>query len=304
VTQNDERGETVRGAVARRQGQQEQGPVNQFSDIEGRIENAFGWFKKVVPSHVDPEQFVALGIGCLRKDRKLAAAAQGNPGSFMQALSECARLGLIPGDTFWLTHFANKNNPPGVRDIVGMVGYNGEIELMFRSGGVASVHCQVVRDNDEFNYQPGMILPEHRIADDGLAEIEERGALRAVYAYARLINGGISDVALLNKGAVMRARDKAKTKEFWGPEWPQEGPNTEPMWKKTGVHRLWNYVPHSSEYIAERMRAEAAAQAQPLPPGPPPAPLPSSAPPALGPGGGQGGAQEEGEDGAVQGEVA
>jgi recombination protein RecT len=254
---------TLTGAVAQRNAADQQAKAH-LEEVEARVEAATKWFRRVVPAHVNAEQYLGLLIGELRLNPKLANAAWHNPISLMVAASECARLGLIPGDTYFFVPFRNTTERRQADwDISGMVHYSGEIDLMFRSGGVASVHCQVVREADHFLWQPRMVLPEHEIPDDGLAEDEDRGPLRAVYAYARLTTGGISEVAVLNRGAVMRARSKAKTLDFWGPDWPSEGPDTVPMWRKTAVHRLWNYVPHSAEFIAERLRAAAAA-AQPL----------------------------------------
>jgi len=251
---------TLTGAVAQRQ-EGRKVAAEHLQDVEAKVNEAIGWFRRVVPSHVNADQYVGMAVGELRLKPKLAEAAYTNPTSLMVALSECARLGLIPGDTYHLTFFWNTKERR--YDIVGMTDYSGEVDLMYRSGGVASVHCQVVRAEDRFYWQPSMVLPEHEIGDDGLAEDEVRGPLRAVYAYARLTTGGISDVAMLNRGAVMRARAKAKTMEFWGPEWPEEGPNTVMMWRKTSVHRLWNWVPHSAEFIAERLRASAMAARYP-----------------------------------------
>jgi recombination protein RecT len=257
--------ETLAAAVAKREGDQRTEAEIRLAETEARVEKALGWFARVVPRHVDAEQYVAMAIGVLRRKPKLAEAAWTNPQSFMWALSECARMGLVPGDTYHPVPFWNSKESR--YEITGIVDYKGEVDMMYRSGGVSSVHCQLVRGGptahspDHFRWQPTMELPEHVIADDGLADAEDRGPLRAVYAYARLTTGGISEVAVLNRMEVMRARDSAKTKDFWGPEWPEEGENTAMMWRKTGVHRLWWSVPHSSEYVAERMRAEAAALA-------------------------------------------
>ena len=250
--------ETLTAAVAKRnkRGKDE---AELLAYVDEEIRKCRTWYAAMVPSWADAGQLVAIAVMLMHKSPKLAAAAATNIPGLLGCLADCAMMGLIPGKTYHLTFFRNKHNP-GVYDIVGMVDYAGEIEQMFRSGGVASVHCEAVRANDVFFYQPNMILPEHVIADDGLAEVEDRGPLRAVYAYARLTTGGISQVVRLPKGKVMAARDHAKTLDFWGPDWPDEGEHTEAMWAKTGLHRLWNYVPHSAEFIAQRLRAEAEAE--------------------------------------------
>jgi recombination protein RecT len=257
--------ETIAAAVAKRakRGKDES---ELLAYVDEEIRKCRNWYAAMVPSWADAGQLVAIAVMLMHKSPKLAAAAATNVPGLLGCLADCAMMGLIPGKTYHLTFFRNKHNP-GVYDIVGMVDYAGEIEQMYRSGGVASVHCNVVRGGptahapDHFRWQPNvMIVPEHVITDDGLGEDEDRGPLRGVYAYARLTTGGVSDVAVLPRGKVMLARAHAQTLDFWGPDWPAEGEHTEVMWKKTGLHRLWNMVPHSAEYVAQVLRAQAEAE--------------------------------------------
>lgn len=208
-------------------------------------------FASVLPSHVKPDTFVRLSQGLLRRDKSLAEAAQKNPGSFLAALLECARLGHEPGtDQFALTHF--KNNKTGVPEIVGIEQYQGEIERIYRAGAVASIKCELVRDKDDFDWSPTqMKVPHHRY--DALASEDERGPLRGVYAYAEMVGGALSQVVVMGKSEVMKHRAVAKTKTFW------DGPWEPSMWKKTAIHELEKWVPTSSEYLRDRMRASAEA---------------------------------------------
>jgi recombination protein RecT len=231
--------------------------------IEERIIKATKWFGKVAPTHIDPDQYVALAIGQIRKDGKLAMACAQNPESLMVALVDCARLGLVVGETYHITHFWNSK--AGIPDIVGMVDYKGEIELIYRTGKVDAVFVQEVRGHqgakspDKFLWKPGMVIPDHEIADDGLADPSDRGYLRGAYAYARLAGGGFSPVIVLSKAQVLKHRDISKTDKFWGPEWPGEGLWTENMWRKTPAHILFDRVPHSVEYLSAFTRGMAAA---------------------------------------------
>lgn len=235
--------------------------------IEGRITGARSWFNSVVPSHINPDQFVALCIGALRKDPDLQAAAVANPGPFMVAASDCARMGLIPGETFHFVAFGNTST--GLKDITGIVDYKGEIDMIYRAGGVTAVHCQVIRAADHFVWRPGMEIPEHVIKENshgqvGLADEGDRGPLTGVYAYARLLDGGVSEPIVMARSEVMKHKDAAKSKKFWTGVWEPD------MWLKTAVHKLYDRVPHSQEYLRERMRAENAP------------PIPGSGVPALG----------------------
>jgi recombination protein RecT len=242
------------------------------ADIEGRVTKARGWFDKVKPRHIDADQFIALCMGALHKDVELVRAAYANPEPFMVAVSECARLGLVPGTTY---HFVAFESPRGSGnyEITGMVDYKGELDMIYRSGKVASVHFDVVRANDTFVWRRGMEIPHHVIhapefapEQEGLAgdSLDDRGILTGVYAYARLLSGGFSEPVVMSKDAVMKRRGVAKTDKFWGKPWPDEGNWTPEMWIKTALHKLYDIVPHSAEYMTELLSMSAAVERNPI----------------------------------------
>lgn len=261
---NNQRRQSARAQVANRNPDQlAEELAEQRAEVEKRMNDATGWFAKVAPAHVDADRFVALAIGHVRKiGGKLLQGCIQNPDTLMIALVDCARLGLVIGDTYHPVPFYDKHS--GTYKITGIRDYKGEIELIYRSGMVDAVFGYVVRGHqdaktpDHFNWRPGMTFPEHVIADDGLADEVDRGHLRGAYAYARLSTGGYSPVIVMSKAKVLRTRPANAPAEFWGPEWPAEGPNTEAMWRKGPLHRLFNVVPHSSDYVAEMQRASAS----------------------------------------------
>lgn len=251
--QQRERG--VRNAVAAQQGEVDEWK-EQVKAVEARVVAARGWFDRVAPAHVDADQMVAMGQGVIRRDVKLAQAAVQSPETFMSALSECARLGLVPGETYHLLPFWS--NERKVMEVSGIVDYKGEIELIYRAGGVTAVHGQVVRENDEFLWRPTeMELPLHRFGD-GLVDEAERGGLRGVYAYARMAAGGWSQPIVMGRAEVMRHKDVAKSDKFWNGPWEPD------MWLKTAFHKLYDRVPKSAEFLQDRLRA-AAGDDRPAP---------------------------------------
>ena len=199
-------------------------------------------FAKVLPQHVPPEHWVRLAQGLLRRNEDLAKVATRNPGSFLSALLECARLGHEPGtENFALVAFGS--------EVTGIEQYQGEIERMYRAGAVHAVICEVVRKNDLFLWQPGE-RPQHDA--DWFATAEARGDLVGVYAYAVLAGGAISKVVVMGREEVAKHREVAKTDAIWR-KWP------EAMWRKTAIHELQKWVPTSSEYRREQLRAMAEA---------------------------------------------
>lgn len=214
----------------------------------------------MLPSHVRADTWVRLAQGALKRGDKaddgsgryvLEVAAANNPEAFMQAVKVCAMLGLQPGsDEFHLTPRKEK----GKLQILGIVGYQGYIELMHRAGAVESVVAEVVYEGDGFEYQPGRdSVPNHVIDWDD--DEREGRPLRLVYAYANMRGGAVSKVVVLSKSKIDKIKAKSPSAKSDYSPW-----NTDPasMWLKSGVRQLRKWVPTSAEYRAE-LRGDAAS---------------------------------------------
>lgn len=240
--------ETVSSAVARR----DNSPaalIKQYSTS----------FAQVLPSHVKPETWIRLAQGALKRGRRgpdgrfeLEIAAANNPGVFLAALLDAARLGLDPGtEQYYLTPRKVK----GRLEILGIVGYQGHIELMYRAGAVASVVAEVVRENDEYRYQRGIDeVPIHRFKP--FARESERGALIGVYAYARMKDGSVSRVVELNRDDIERIKASSQGADSEYSPWVRFEAQ---MWLKSAVRQLQKWVPTSAEYRREMARTAAEA---------------------------------------------
>lgn len=191
----------------------------------------------VAASHVKVDTFARLAVGVLRQDKKLAAAAQTNPGSLMSALMTAARLGLEPGtEQFYLRPIRRK----GQAEVQGIVGYQGIVELIYNAGAASSVVVEVVRANDQFNYVPGLHeRPVHKVDWFG-----DRGDLVGVYAYAVMQGGATSKVVVLSRTHIDRAKAKSDGADSEYSPWRTD---EESMWLKTAARRLGKWVPTSAE---------------------------------------------------------
>jgi recombination protein RecT len=217
----------------------------------------------VMPSHTNPESFFGLAIAYIRRDPYLSKAAAANPMSLIIALREIAAWGHMPmRGTAALVPFASKKDGHNGFQITAIEEVGGVLQRIHRAGGVTAVHAEVVREKDfaKFN-RTKMILPDHDY--DEFADPTERGALKAVYAWATMLSGNPSTVVWMPKGVVLKHRAVSKSGDnFWGPPWPAEGPWTEDMWKKTALHKLSTLIPSSVEYRWQLAAAEAAAAGQ------------------------------------------
>jgi len=222
----------------------------------GLIEQYRKDFATVLPTHVNPDQWIRLTSGVLRRNTQLAKVARNNPGSFLSAVLDAARLGLEIGDTYHLVPFGN--------EVVGIADYTGLIELAYRAGEVAAVKVEVVRERDHFRYDlDTMDRPEHR--PDWFTD---RGQMIGAYAYAVFKSGVVSQVIIRNKAEIEQVRDFArgsKSGDSAWVKWPDR------MWKKTVLRELMKFVPTSAEYRLEMARTTEAAQrvaaAPNMPPG-------------------------------------
>lgn len=211
-------------------------------------------FAAVLPSHITrPETWVRLAQGALKKgprlpngQTQLEVAAANNPAVFLATLLDCARLGLEPGtEQYYLTPRKVK----GREEILGIIGYQGIVELMYRAGAVSSVVAEVVFEKDHFEYSPGRHeRPIHEIDWDS----DDRGDMRLVYAYAVMKDGATSKVVVLNRGRIAEIRKKAQNPDGQYSPWTT---TPEAMWLKSAVRQLRKWVPTSSEYIREQLRA-------------------------------------------------
>lgn len=220
-----------------------QGPVMQM------VRSYTNDFSAVLPRHVNVETFMGLAAAYIRRDEKLRQAAQANPGSLIIALRECAALGHVPmKGTYSLVAYGN--NVQGIEEV------RGTIQRMYRAGGVLAVHVQLVRERDEFQWNPTMALPHHQF--NPLAGEETRGPIVGVYAWANLRGGTVSQPVILGMDDIRRYESQAKTRKFWDGPWRPE------MIQKTALHRLEKFVPTSAEYLWNINAAEAgSAQAFP-----------------------------------------
>ena len=206
-------------------------------------------FRTVLPSHVKADTWVRLAQGALKKGKRqsdgrtdLEVAAGNNPGVFLAAVLEAARLGLEPGtEQFYLTPRKVK----GQLEVLGIVGYQGHIELMYRAGAVASVVAECVYESDTFDYQPGRDhIPHHRIDWDA----ESRGKLRLVYAYAPMSNGATSKVIVMNRADINKIKSSAQGSSSEYSPWQT---SESAMWLKSAIRQLQKWVPTSAEYRVE-----------------------------------------------------
>lgn len=201
----------------------------------------------VLPSHIKGETWMRLAYGALRSNTQLLQAATRNPGSLMNALQECARLGHEPGtEAFYLVPFGN--------EVQGIEGYRGIVERIYRAGAVKAVKAEVVHAGDHFDYSPDMDRPVHKPDYFG-----DRGPIVGAYAYGVFQDGSTSKVVVINRGYIDKVRKESKGSNSPSSPWVKW---EEQMVLKTVARRLEPWVPSSTEWRKEQLRAAAEVAAE------------------------------------------
>jgi recombination protein RecT len=240
--------QTITNAVAERDNSPS-GLIRQYSES----------FTQVLPNHIKPDTWIRLAQGALKRGKRqpdgryeLELAAANNPGVFLAALLDAARLGLEPAsEQYYLTPRKVK----GKLEILGIVGYQGHIDLMYRAGAVSSIVAETVRANDEYRYDRGADeVPVHRFPP--FARDADRGELIGVYAYARMKDGAVSRVVELSRDDIARIKASSQGADSEYSPWVR---HEAAMWLKSSVRQLQKWVPTSAQFRMEIARAMAEA---------------------------------------------
>ena len=196
--------------------------------------------------------WLSAAYAALLKDRNLANAAMGAPETLMNALNEAAQLGLRPGTT---QYYLTPRKVKGRWEVLGITGYQGQIELMYRSGAVSSVVVEAVHQADTFRWMPGqMDRPEHAPAWFG-----DRGPLVGAYAYAVLRDGSVSKVVIVDQDRIQAAKGASAGADSPYSPW-QKHPRA--MYLKTAAHDLAKWVPTSAVDKSEQAQIRSTAGEQ------------------------------------------
>lgn len=220
----------------------------------------FRQLSALLPSHVRAQSWYAGVHAALYKNAKLLEHANANPESLIFALYDAARQGLEPGTpAYYLTPRGNRRAKGG-KEVLGIRGYMGEIELIYRAGAVSNVVVSVVRRGEHFRFKRGdMDYPDHEV--EWGTRKKARGDIYLAYGYCKMRDGSYSHVVVLDEDDIERAKRASGTANYEGSTTFWNDPDdVEAMWLKTVVHRLQKFVPTSAEFV--RVNAEVTANAK------------------------------------------
>lgn len=170
---------------------------------------------------------------------------QCTPISVANAMMQCAELGIAPGTlgTAYLIPYENRR--VGTVECQLIVGYRGLVELARRSGQVATITADVVREGDVFVYENGV---EPMLRHQAKAPL----SAKRTHAWAAVkFKDGSYQFTVLRWEEVegIRARSRAGNSGPWVTD-------TDEMAKKTALRRLCKLLPLTLEVAAAMEKAD------------------------------------------------
>lgn len=189
------------------------------------------------------ERLMRLALTTIRRNPKLLNCSMP---SLMGSLLECGALGLEPNTPLsqaYILPFNNKET--GTVDAQLIVGYQGLIDLAYRSSSVETIYALAVRAKDTFKVTFG--TQECLIHEIPPGAYKDRGDIVAFYAYAKLKGNAYR---FTEPWPVDRMEDHAKrfSPSFNASSSPWHT-DFEAMGRKTMVRQLANWLPRSTEIM-------------------------------------------------------
>ena len=189
-----------------------------------------GEFEAALPKTLPIDLFMRVALTGFRQTPELLNCTRK---SLLGALLETARLGLEPcTEQAYLIPYG--------KECTLVIGYQGYVQLMYRTGQVEAVEAELVYEADEWEYSLGdggkFYHRPNLLADD-------RGKPLFAYSFAKLTGGGRTKVAITTR----RDAERIKAEFAKSAKSPWKTGSFDQMWLKTPVRQLQKWAPKSAE---------------------------------------------------------
>jgi recombination protein RecT len=192
--------------------------------------------KAALPSHLKPERMMRIALTELRKNPGLTRC---NPTSVIAGIIQASQLGLEIGSGLGQAYLI-----PFKKECTLVIGYQGMIDIAYRSNKIKDLRAYVVKKSDFFRFkvtQAGEELTFEPNFENSLDEATAENTF-CVLAQATLVTGGtVSRIVPVSE--IEKTRMRSKSQNVWKDNW-------EAMALKTGIRRLYKMLPKSIEMQA------------------------------------------------------
>lgn len=193
-------------------------------------DNVVEMLKNVASKYMTEDRVAKAAILALTRQPKLANCTTV---SFLESMMKASQLGLeFSGATgqAWLVPYG--------KVCTLIPGYQGMIEVAYRSDKVSYIDAQLVYENDTCKFNLGtnpFVEHQPNMTDD-------RGKVIFAYAVVNLKNSAVPKIELMSYADMMKIKERSKAKND-GP-WVTDEPE---MLRKTVIRRAFKYIPKTPE---------------------------------------------------------
>lgn len=181
--------------------------------------------------NINVERFLAMAYNAVKRDKKLLAVVEKNPGSLFASLLLCAEHGLSPSPEVgecWLIPYGSACQ--------FQLGYQGLVKIAYRNPEIKSISAELVYEEDNFEYGLGLSPYLNHQPSSG-----QRGQLSHVYAVVKFRDGEpMFKVMSRNELQEIQKISKAGNKGIW---FNKDKDPQGWMLKKTCLKQLLKLVP-------------------------------------------------------------
>jgi recombination protein RecT len=202
--------------------------------LQERIKAMAKQFEAALPKTITPERMMRIVLTTIRQNPKLAACPEE---SFFGAVLTALQLGLEPNTPLGQCYII-----PYAGEINFQMGYQGLLELAYRSNKYRRIDAEVVYEGDKFEFSYGLnAVLKHKPCG-------KRVNPTHVYALYELVNGGQSFKVWTWDAVIQHGKVYSKSYNSSFSPWASENIETvESMAKKTLLVNLLKYAPKSVE---------------------------------------------------------
>ena len=203
--------------------------------------------KNALPANITPERMMRIALTAISKDAKLSNST---PESFMGALLTSAQLGLecnTPLGQAYLIPFWNGKKQ--CLETQFQLGYQGLIDLCYRTGQYKKIVARVVYEGDDFDYSYGL--------EEKLIHRPNEKTDNPIYVYAMYeLKNGASAFEVMSWESINKHAKKysQSVQKGYSSPWTTD---PESMAKKTVLKKVLKYAPKAVE-IAEAVNGDSA----------------------------------------------
>lgn len=207
------------------------------------VKRMSGQLEMALPKHLSADRLLRVAMTAITNVPRLADCT---PGSFIACLLTAAQLGLEPNTPLGQGYLIPRKMK-GIWTCTWQTGYQGYIDLAYRSGMVTGIDAEVVRDGDHFVWVLGLDPKLEHIPS--AAADRERRAMTHSYSVVR-IRDAHPHFRVLSIAQVEEHKQLSDSASSSYSPWKKFYAE---MAKKTAIKAALKYAPKS----AELQRAEA-----------------------------------------------